>query len=136
LKYTIQEYIDRREDFLYFICIKTEIKKGVKMEVKVNDSNFKEEVLESDIPVLVDYWAEWCYPCRMVAPAVEEIAKEYQGKLKVCKVNVDEAQKTAANYGIMSIPTLSIFKGGKVMEQIVGAVPKAALEEKIKPYIS
>ncbi len=105
------------------------------MEVKVNDSNFKQEVLESDIPVLVDYWAEWCYPCLMVAPAVEEIAREYQGKLKVCKVNVDEARQTATNYGIMSIPTLAIFKGGRVMEQIVGAVPKAALEEKIKPYI-
>jgi len=105
------------------------------MEVKVNDSNFKQEVLESDIPVLVDYWAEWCYPCRMVAPAIEEIAKEYQGKLKVCKVNVDEARKTAANYGIMSIPTLSIFKNGKVMEQIVGAVAKTVIEEKIKPYV-
>lgn len=105
------------------------------MEVKVNDSNFKREVLESGIPVLVDYWAEWCYPCRIIAPTVEELAKEYRGKLKVCKVNVDEAQKTAANYGIMSIPTLSIFKGGKVMEQMVGAVPKAAIEEKIKSYI-
>jgi len=105
------------------------------MEVKVNDSNFKQEVLESDIPVLVDYWAEWCYPCRMVAPAIEEIAKEYQGKLKVCKVNVDEAGKTCANYGIMSIPTLSIFKNGKVMEQIVGAVAKTVIEEKIKPYV-
>jgi thioredoxin 1 len=106
------------------------------MEVRLDDSNFKKEVLDSDIPVLVDFWAEWCYPCRMVAPAVEEIAKEYQGKLKVCKVNVDEARQTAANYGIMSIPTISVFKGGKVMEQIVGAVPKAALEKKIKPYIS
>jgi thioredoxin 1 len=106
------------------------------MEVRVNDSNFKQEVLESDLPVLVDYWANWCYPCRMVASAVEEIAKEYQGKLKVCKVNVDEARQTATNYGIMSIPTLVIFKSGRVMEQIVGAVSKAALEEKIKPYIS
>jgi len=106
------------------------------MEVKVNDSNFKQEVLESDIPVLVDYWAEWCYPCRMVAPAVEEIAREYQGKLKVCKVNVDEARQTAANYGIMSIPTLIIHKDGKVMEQIVGAVSKSVIEEKIKPYVS
>ena len=105
------------------------------MQVMVNDSSFKQEVLESDIPVLVDFWAPWCAPCHMVAPAVEEIAREYQGKIKVCKVNVDEASRTAANYGIMSIPTLSIFKSGQVMEQIVGAGSKAALEEKIKPYI-
>ena len=105
------------------------------MEVKVNDSNFKQEVLESDTPVLVDFWAEWCYPCKMVAPTVEELAKQYQGKLKVCKINVDEAPKIAANYGIMSIPTLSVFKSGKVMEQIVGAMPKSELENKIRPYI-
>jgi len=105
------------------------------MEFEVNDSNFKHEVLESDIPVLVDFWAAWCGPCKMIAPTIEEIAKEYQGKLKVCKLNVDEARQTAANYGIMSIPTLSIFKNGKVMEQIVGALPKSALEKKIKPYI-
>ncbi len=103
--------------------------------MKVDDSNFKQEVLESDIPVLVDFWAPWCAPCSMVAPVVEEIAKEYQGKVKVCKINVDEAQQTAANYGIMSIPTLNIFKNGEVMEQIVGALPKSALEDKIKPYI-
>lgn len=105
------------------------------MEVTVNDSSFKQEVLESDIPVLVDFWAPWCAPCHMVAPVIEEIAREYQGKIKVCKVNVDEASRTAANYGIMSIPTLSIFKSGQVMEQIVGAGSKSALEEKIKPYI-
>jgi len=105
------------------------------MEVQVNDSNFKQEVLESDIPVLVDFWAPWCMPCYMVAPAVEEIAKQFQGKLKVCKVNVDEGRQTAANYGIMSIPTLSIFKKGQVIEQIVGAVPKSELEEKIKPHL-
>ena len=105
------------------------------MEVQVNDGNFKQEVLESDMPVLVDFWAEWCGPCKMVAPTVEEIAKQYQGKLKVCKVNVDEAPKSAANYGIMSIPTLSIFKNGQVMEQVTGAVPKSDLEKKFKPYI-
>jgi thioredoxin 1 len=105
------------------------------MEVKVNDSNFKQEVLESNTAVLVDFWAAWCGPCKMVTPIVEQIAKQYRGRLKVCKLDVDEASKTAANYGIMSIPTLSIFKDGKVMEQIVGALPKSALEEKIKPYI-
>ncbi len=105
------------------------------MEVTVNDSSFKQEVLESDLPVLVDFWAPWCAPCHMVAPVIEEIAREYQGKIKVCKVNVDEASRTAANYGIMSIPTLSIFKSGQIMEQIVGAGSKSALEEKIRPYI-
>ena len=105
------------------------------MEVEVNDSNFKQEVLDSNLPVLVDFWAPWCMPCYMVAPAVEEIAKQYQGKLKVCKVNVDEGRQTAANYGIMSIPTLGIFKSGEVADGIVGAVPKEAILEKIKPHI-
>ena len=105
------------------------------MEIKVNDENFKEEVLESDIPTLVDFWAEWCMPCRMVAPVVEEIAKEYQGKLKVCKLNVDEAGNTASNYDIMGIPTLLIFKNGKVAGKIVGALPKTELEKTIKPHL-
>ena len=105
------------------------------MEVKVNDSNFKQEVLEADTPVLVDFWAAWCGPCKMITPTVEEIAGQYQGRLKVCKVNVDEAPQSAANYGIMSIPTLSIFKNGQVMEQIVGVVSKSALEKKLRPYI-
>ena len=105
------------------------------MEIRVNDENFKQEVLESDIPTLVDFWADWCMPCRMVAPVVEEIAKEYQGKLKVCKLNVDEARNTASNYGIMSIPTLAIFKNGKVADKIVGALPKTELEKAIKPYL-
>ena len=105
------------------------------MEVKLNDSNFKQEVLESDTPVLVDFWATWCHPCKMIALVVEQIAKEYQGRLKVCKLNVDEAPQTAANYNIMSIPTLSIFKDGKIQEQIVGVVSKAALEEKLSPHL-
>ena len=106
------------------------------MEIKVDDANFKQEVLESDIPVLVDFWAEWCAPCRMVAPAIEEIAKEYDGKLKVCKLNVDEASATASEYGIMSIPTLAVFKNGQVVDKLIGVVPKPQIEEKIKPYIS
>ncbi|MCF7908570.1 MAG: thioredoxin [Candidatus Omnitrophica bacterium] len=105
------------------------------MEAKVNDSNFKREVLESGLPVLVDFWAPWCGPCLMVAPVVEEIAKDYQGKLKVCKLNVDEAPKTASEYGIMSIPTLVIFKAGKVVDKGVGALSKAELETLIKPCI-
>ncbi len=105
------------------------------MEVKVNDKNFKHEVLESSVPVLVDFWAPWCGPCQMVAPVVEEIAKEYKGKLKVCKINVDEASDTASDYGILSIPTLAIFKDGKEVDKFVGALPKSALETVIKPHI-
>ena len=105
------------------------------MEIKVNDENFKQEVLESKVPALVDFWADWCMPCHMVAPVVEEIAREYQGKLKVCKLNVDEARNTASNYGIMSIPTLAIFKNGKVADKIVGVLPKAELEKAIKPHL-
>jgi len=105
------------------------------MEIKVTDSNFKQEVLDSKLPILVDFWADWCIPCRMVAPTVEKIAKEYKGKLKVCKLNVDEAPKTASHYGIMSIPTLAIFKDGKVVDKIVGAIPKSELEVTVKKYI-
>lgn len=88
------------------------------MEVKLTDANFKQEVLESDVPVLVDFWAEWCMPCRMIAPIVEEIAEEYQGKLKVCRLNVDEAPKTSFEYGIMSIPTLAIFKNAEMDKEL------------------
>jgi len=101
----------------------------------INDNNFKQEVLEEDLPVLVDFWAEWCGPCRMIAPVVEQIAKEYKSKLKVCKLNVDEAPATASSYGIISIPTLAIFKNGKVADKIVGALPKAKLETKIKKHV-
>ena len=105
------------------------------MEIKVDDTNFKQEVLESDVPVLVDFWAEWCGPCRMVAPVVEELAGEYAGKLKVCKLNVDGAPVTASEYGIMSIPTLAIFKDGEIVDKIIGAVPKPDIEEKVKLHI-
>jgi thioredoxin 1 len=105
------------------------------MEINITDSNFKQEVLESNIPVLVDFWAVWCGPCYMVAPAVKEIAKEYKGKLKVCKLNVDDAAKSASAYGIMSIPTLAIFKNGQIVDKVIGVVPKAELETAIKPHI-
>ena len=96
------------------------------------DSNFKKEVIESNIPVMVNFWANWCGPCKMIAPAVEELAKEYAGKMKVGKVDVDSNARSASNYGVMSIPTLIFFKGGKVMDQVSGALSKAALKQKIE----
>jgi thioredoxin 1 len=96
--------------------------------LNIGDENFGKEVLESDKPVLVDFWATWCAPCRAIAPAVEELATQYKGKVKVAKMDIDNNQDTPQQYGIRSIPTLLVFKGGKVVEQIVGAVPKARLE--------
>jgi len=99
--------------------------------IEVNEANFKQEVLDSPIPVLVDFWAEWCVPCKMVEPLVEEIAEEKAGKLKVVRINVDDNQSIAIQYGIMSIPTLMIFSNGKLVDQIVGAVPKRVIEAKL-----
>lgn len=99
------------------------------------DANFKEEVLDSATPVLVDFWATWCGPCRMIAPVVEEISNEYAGTLKVGKVDVDANSKVASQFGIMSIPTIMIFKNGKVMEQVVGALSKGQLKSMIDSYI-
>jgi thioredoxin 1 len=100
--------------------------------LQLSDDSFKKEVLESDKPVLVDFWATWCAPCRMIAPAIEEIAKEYEGKLKVAKLDVDNNPNVASMFGIRSIPTLLIFKGGKVVEQIIGAVPKGHITSKLE----
>ena len=99
------------------------------------DANFRKEVLESDLPVLVDFWAIWCGPCKMIAPTVEELAKEYAHKIKVGKVDVDSNPKVPSHYGIMSIPTLMFFKKGRVAEQMVGALSKAELKRKIDEHI-
>ena len=104
--------------------------------IQVDDSNFQTEVITSSQPVLVDFWAIWCGPCKMIAPIVEEIAKEYEGKLKVTKLDVDSNPKTAMQFGIRSIPTLLVFKEGRVVEQIIGAVPKRHLIDKITPHLN
>jgi len=103
--------------------------------IEVNDLNFETVVVKSELPVLVDFWASWCGPCMMIAPTVEKIAKEYKGKLKVAKVDVDVAVETASEMGIRSIPTLFIFKGGAIVEQIVGAVTEDHLKKAIHKAI-
>lgn len=103
--------------------------------VAVQDSTFKNEVLDSATPVLVDFWATWCAPCRAIAPSLEELATQYKGQVKIAKVDVDESQQVAQQFGIRSIPTLLMFKGGKVVEQLVGAVPKAKLEDTLKKHL-
>ncbi len=100
--------------------------------VHLTDSNFKKEVLESKLPVMVDFWAVWCGPCKTISALIEGAAGEFDGKFKIGKINVDENPKTATQYGIMSIPTLMFFKNGKVMDQVVGALSKADLKKKIE----
>lgn len=104
-------------------------------EVKLSKDNFETEVLRSEIPVLVDFWAEWCGPCKVLGPIVAELSTEYQGKLKVAKVNVDDEPELAQQYGVMSIPTMKFFKAGEIVGEIVGAAPKPTIKAEITKHI-
>ncbi len=104
--------------------------------IEVSDANFDSEVVNSDVPVLVDFWAPWCGPCRAIAPMVEEISASYAGKIKVGKMNVDENQSTTMKFGIRSIPTLIMFKGGEAVDQIIGAVPKSEIEQVVEKSLA
>jgi thioredoxin 1 len=104
-------------------------------EVVITNANFEEEVLKSPLPVLIDFWAAWCGPCKVLSPLVEELAKEYAGKLKVGKVNVDEENDLSSKYNILSIPTLKFFKGGQEVGEIVGAAPRTTIEAEIKKLL-
>ena len=104
-------------------------------EVTLTQSNFKAEVLESEVPVLVDFWADWCMPCKMLAPILEQVAEENDGKIKIGKVNADEQGELAAEHNIVSLPTLLLFKDGEVVNQQIGAVPKATIEGMFKEYL-
>jgi len=102
----------------------------------ITDDTFEQEVLEGDIPVLTDFWAEWCGPCRTIAPVLEEISQEYDGRLKIAKIDVDENPEAPARFGIQGIPTLILFKDGKPVERLVGAMPKDRLLSHIRPHLS
>jgi len=103
--------------------------------LQVTDDSFDAEIVQSDLPAVVDFWAAWCGPCRMVGPVVEELAREYEGKIKVAKMDVDQNRQTPARFGIRNIPTLIFFKGGEVANTIIGAQPKSAIEEEIKKLL-
>lgn len=101
------------------------------MAIELTDSNFEQEVIKSSVPVLVDFWAPWCGPCKMLAPILDELSKEYEGRVKIGKVNVDDNQAKAGEYNVMSIPNLKLFKDGKLIDEMVGVVPKKTIMKKL-----
>ena len=103
--------------------------------LEVTDENFDDEIMNSDTPAVVDFWAEWCGPCKMVAPVIEELAKDYQGKIKVAKMDVDQNRTTPTKFGVRNIPTLIFFKGGEVTQTIIGAQPKSSIEDELKKLL-
>ncbi len=103
--------------------------------IEVTDNNFEKEILQSDLPAVVDFWAVWCGPCKIIAPYLEQLAGEYEGKVKIAKMDVDNNPQTPTKYGIRSIPTVIFFKNGKVIDQIIGAQPKAIFQEKVKKLL-
>jgi thioredoxin 1 len=127
----IDKSLKNKENFRRLLPISTQ--EGMMSEpLQVSDADFEAEILKADTPAMVDFWAAWCGPCRAIAPVVEELARDYAGKVKVAKMNVDENAKTPAKYGIRAIPTLIIFKGGQVVEQITGAVSRSIIENALK----
>jgi len=117
------------------VAVNAEVTNGNGSATVVTDATFEAEVLKSDIPVLVDFWAPWCGPCRMIAPLIDQLAEEYSGKLKAVKLNTDESPSVATEYGIRSIPTVMIFKGGQKLDTVIGAVPKSTLTGTIEKYL-
>jgi len=105
-------------------------------EIQLTDANFEQEVLKSSLPVLVDFWAPWCGPCKMIGPLIEELAKEYDGRIKVCKLNTDEGQDTASKHNISAIPTILLFKGGKVAQEMVGLQKKEELKKRLDELLA
>lgn len=103
--------------------------------IVLNDENFKEEVIASELPCMVDFWAEWCGPCKMIAPAIEELAGMFEGKIKVCKMNVEQSQRTTSQYRIMNIPTLLLFKSGELVDTITGVLPKDSIEKRMEALL-
>ena len=105
-------------------------------EIQLTDATFKQEVINSALPVLVDFWAPWCGPCKMLGPVIEELAKEYEGKVKICKLNTDESPNSASEYRISAIPTILLFKGGKLVQELVGLQPKEELKRRLDELIA